>query len=457
MQLPKGPTASPFIQVIQWIADPLKYLEKSAEMYGDCFTARWGYQPPFVIISHPQAIQELFTADFKKFEVGSANGILQPLFGSQSLILLDGESHQRQRQLLMPPFHGDRMRSYGNLICKLTEEIFSQISPGNSFLIREITQKITLRVILKAVFGIASGERFQQLERLLGESLESLSSPFSSSLLFFPFLQKDLGEWSPWGRFMSRQRKIDQLLYAEIEEKRQNPDASRTDILSMLISAVDAEGQSMSNQELRDELMTLLVAGHETTASALSWAFYWLNTLPEVKEKLMAELDSLGDNSDPNAIAKLPYLNAVCQETLRIYPVAMISFPRKLTTSLELMGRTFSAGTRFLGCIYLTHHREDIYPEPKKFKPERFLERQYNAYEYLPFGGSNRRCIGAALALYEMKLVIATVLSRYNLAMVDNRPIKPQRRGLTLAAPPGTKMIISSKREANFNKTLVKA
>lgn len=235
MQLPQGPTASPFIQVIQWIANPLKYLETSVAKYGDCFTARWGYLPPFVIISHPQGMQELFTTDYKKFEVGSNNGIVRPLLGDRSLLLLDGETHQRHRQLLMPPFHGDRMRSYGNLICKLTEKIFSKISVGESFRIRETTQEITLQVILDAVFGIAEGERFQQLQCLLGESLESLSSPLSSSLLFFPILQKDLGDWSPWGRFISRQREIDKILYAEIEERLQKPDASRTDILSMLI------------------------------------------------------------------------------------------------------------------------------------------------------------------------------------------------------------------------------
>jgi cytochrome P450 len=202
----------------------------------------------------------------------------------------------------------------------------------------------------------------------------------------------------------------------------------------------------MSDMELKDELITMLVAGHETTATALSWAFYWIHKLPEVKVKLLQELDSLGDNRDPLAISRLPYLTAVCQETLRIYPVVPITFPRIAKSAGEIIGYKFEPKTVLTPCIYLTHHREDIYPEPKQFKPERFLERQYSLSEFIPFGGGNRRCLGYALAMLEMKLVIATILNNYELSLANNRPVTPKRRGLTVATSNGVPLVMKGKR-----------
>jgi unspecific monooxygenase len=193
--------------------------------------------------------------------------------------------------------------------------------------------------------------------------------------------------------------------------------------------------------------MTLLVAGHETTATALSWALYWIHRLPEVKEKLLEELDTLGDDPDPSTIARLPYLNAVCSETLRIYPVVIVAVPRIVKSPLHLMGYDFEPDIMLAPCIYLTHHREDLYPQPKQFKPERFLERQFSPYEYLPFGGGNRRCIGAAFALFEMKLALVSILSRCQLTLADNRPVHPKRRGVTMAPAGGVQMVMTGRRQ----------
>jgi cytochrome P450 len=245
-----------------------------------------------------------------------------------------------------------------------------------------------------------------------------------------------------------RQR-LNELLVAEIQQRRvetQNLTSGRDDILSLLLAARDEAGQPMTDEELRDELLTLLFAGHETTASALAWALYWLDRLPEVKEKLLEEIDSLGSHPDPSAIAKLPYLNAVCCETLRIYPIAISPFPRILKVPMEIGGYQFQPGAILIISIYLTHQREDLYPQPKQFKPERFLERQFSPYEYLPFGGSNRRCIGAAFALFEMKLVLANILSNYDLTLASKRPVKPTRRGLTVAPPANLQAIVSKTR-----------
>ena len=253
--------------------------------------------------------------------------------------------------------------------------------------------------------------------------------------------------YCPWGSFLRQQKRLDDLLYAEIQERRDNPDTSRQDILSLMMAARDEQGQPMTDQEMRDELMTLLVAGHETTASGLTWAFYWIHHLPEVREKLLAELDGVDTNQDLSAIAKLPYLNGVCAETLRIYPIALIAFPRITKVPMEIMGREYPAETWLTPSIYLTQHREDLYPQPKQFKPERFIEKQYSPYEYLAFGGGNRRCIGMAFALFEMKLVLTMVLKNLDLSIVNNHQVKPTRRGGTLAPSGGKWLVVKGKRD----------
>jgi unspecific monooxygenase len=447
MKLPDGPQQQPWLQLIQWIADPLSYLDTCEQRYGEAFTLRLATFDPIVFLSHPQAIQEIFTADAKQFDSGRTNGIVRPLVGENSLLLLDGTLHQRQRRLVMPPFHGERMHSYSQIICESAQQVASQWTIGKPFEVRAAMQDITLEVILQAVFGLREGMRYQQLKLLLGAMLNMTDSPLRSSLLFFKFLQQDLGAWSPWGRMMRRKQQIYELLQAEINERRAQSELTGNDVLSLMMSARDENNQPMTDAELQDELMTLLVAGHETTATALAWAFYWVHKLPLVREQLLGELDRLGNSPDPMAIARLPYLSAVCSETLRIYPIIPITFIRVTNSPVQIMGHHFDADTQLAPCIYLTHHREDLYPEPNQFKPERFIERQFSPYEYLPFGGGNRRCIGFALAQLEMKLVLATVLSRYQLALVDSKPVKPIRRGLTIAPAGGVQMVLQGQRQ----------
>lgn len=452
MNLPDGPTTPRYLRMLRtfrWIFRPLDVLEERVQQYGEAFTLGKNTSSPLVYISNPKAIQQILTTDPEKFEIGPGNQVLKFLVGENSLILLDGIKHQRQRRLMMPPFHGERMRAYGKLICDITAQVMSQLQIGKPFCVRSAMQEISLQVILSAVFGLNQGQRFDQLRELLSSLLDIIGSPLTSSFLFFPSLQKDLGAWSPWGQFLRRRQEIDQLLYAEIQQRREQTKPSGDDILSLLLSARDQAGQPMSDQELRDELLTLLFAGHETTASALAWALYWVDHLPSVHDQLLRELATLPVNADPTDIARLPYLSAVCQETLRIYPIAINPFPRTLKVPMEMMGYQFEPGTTLLISIYLTHHREDIYPEPKKFKPERFLERQFSPYEYLPFGGGNRLCIGLAFAQYEMKLALATILSGYDLTLADNRPVKPSRRGFTVAPPGNMRMVLTSKRQNN--------
>lgn len=226
-------------------------------------------------------------------------------------------------------------------------------------------------------------------------------------------------------------------------------DTERTDILSLLLMARDEAGQPMTDVELRDQLMTMLIAGYETTASALTWALYWVHSLPEVYNKLVNEIDSISTDTDPSAITRLPYLTAVCQETLRIYPIVLTTLNRIVNAPLQIMGYQFDSGTVLTGCIYLTHQREDLYPEPKRFKPERFIERQFSSYEYLPFGGGNRTCIGMTFAMFEMKLVLATILNKKQLALVEQFPIKPVRRGPTIAPASSLQFVVTGQRQAH--------
>ena len=447
-RLPAGPKGPKLLITARGILQPLEFLDECAQRYGDPFTSRFAAFPPFIVFSSPQAIQEIFSADAKAFDSGSSNRVFLPSVGDNSLLLLDGDRHAQQRRLLTPPLHGDRMRAYGQLICDITEKVIGRYPVGQAFVARAATQEISLRVILQAVFGLHEGSRFEELRQTLSELLDGFDTPIKSAFVFLPQLQKDWGPWSPWGQFLRRRQKIDELIYAEIAERRAQFDPNREDILTLLMAARDEEGQSMTDVELRDELMTLLIAGHETTASSLCWALYWIHALPEVRDKLLQELESLGSEADPSAIARLPYLTAVCQETLRIYPVVLFTFLRIAKAPITIMGYEFEPGDCLAVSMYLTHRRPDLYPEPEKFRPERFLERQFSPYEYLPFGGGNRRCIGMAFAQYEMKLVLATMLSRWKFSLVSDRPLRPSRRGATFTPQGGVPLILEGQRTA---------
>ena len=442
-KLPDGPRTPGLFQLINWLARPFEYLEECVEKYGDIFTMRLFGLPPLVFIANPQGIKQIFSADAKDFDVGRTNNLARPILGNRSIILMDGSAHKRERKLLMPSFHGEKVKSYAYSISKITEDVTSLWEINKPFIARDITQEITLKVILQTVFGFSEGEKCERLRTLLADWLDITGSPLRSSFIFLKFLQVDLGAWSPWGNFIRTQQKIYELLQVEIEDRRANPEKLGNDILSLMLEATDEDGQLMSDEQLKDELITLLIAGHETTATSLAWAFYWLEKFPSVKEKLLQEIDSLGENPDPIEISRLPYLTAVCQETLRLYPIVPSAFARVANQDIEIMGRFFATGTTFIPCIYSIHHRDDLYANSKQFKPERFLERQYTPYEFIPFGGGVRLCLGYALAMLEMKLVIASIVSKYNLELTDNKPIKPMRRGGTLAPSNGVPLVMT--------------
>ncbi|MEM7063058.1 MAG: cytochrome P450 [Cyanobacteria bacterium P01_B01_bin.77] len=437
MQTISDSSTSKAIQTAQWALNPIGYMETNQRRYGDFFGARISptTNDAIVFVNHPKALKYILTHDATS-EItapGEANRIVEPLLGSRSLILLSGANHRRHRKLVMPPFHGERLKVYSELICAITKEVAASWKPEQPFSTRMAMQKITMRIILRAVFGLDQGERYEQLQQKLAQRLDMVASPLASLLIFFPMLKKDLGSWSPGHRVQQVADACDRLIYDEIRERRGQDTRDRTDVLSLLLAARDEQGEGLDDVSLRDELMTLLVAGHETTATAVTWALYWIHSRPDVYRRLMAELSSC---SDPLEMTRLPYLNAVCNETLRIYPVAMLTFPRRAEKPLDLHGYHIEANTLLIGCIYLIHHHPDFYKQPQQFNPDRFLENTYSPYEFIPFGGGVRRCVGSALAQMEMKLILSTLLTTTSLKLVNKKPVKPQRRGVTLGASP---------------------
>lgn len=445
MQLPPGPKTSTWLLNLQFAADPFGYMDAIGKRYGDIFTVMSG-STPVVIVSNPQGIKEIFT----KKEItapGELNRGLSVLDAHNGLLSIDGLPHKHRRKLLMPPFHGEQMRAHGQQICALTEKVINQQAISKPFLVFPTMQVIALQVILEVLFGLHKGERYKQIGQLIFSTLSFLRSPLARIVFSLPYLQQDLGRWSPWGYYLSLRQQFDQLVYTEINERREQPERSRTDILSQLVFAQDETGESLTNRDVRDLLPSFIIAGRNTEASAITWALYWIHKKPAVRDRLLQELDSLGKFPDPISIVGLPYLSAVCNEALRINPIQVLTLPRRAESPIELMGYELSPGTVLRGSIYLTHQREDLYPNPKEFKPERFLERQFSSYEFLPFGGGARRCPGEAFGLFEMKLVLATILSRYELALVDRRPERPKPLGLNFPPARGLKMVILGQRQ----------
>ncbi|MFN9628949.1 MAG: cytochrome P450 [Cyanobacteriota bacterium] len=445
MPLPPGPTAWAPWQLIQWIRSPFDMMRQCAETYGDVFTLRVGYGlAPAVFCCDPEGLKLLLGSDEgpQITAPGEINNQFAPLLGPQSVIGLSGEPHRRMRQLLMPPFHGERLRSYGEVISGIVQDEADRWVEMEPIDVRKAMQRMSMRVILQTVFGLQVGPRLLQLEERLVDLLEMANQPISTLTLFSDLLQLDLGPVSPWGQFLRKRDVIDGLLFQEIAERRALGDQQRDDILSLLLEARDEGGQPLTDQELRDELITLLVAGHETTATALSWALSWLASRPEVQDRLRREVleaspPSAGPLESPS-LMRLPYLQAVCNETLRLYPVGMITFPRRLEVPLTLAGHRLEAGTTVYGCIYLAHRRPDVYPEPERFDPDRFLSGSFGPTTFLPFGGGSRRCIGMAFALFEMKVVLSQLVRRFEVELDPTTPLplKPVRRGLTAGISP---------------------
>lgn len=429
--LPPGPRNA-LLQTYRYTRDPYGWLTRNQQIYGDIFTARV-VNGTIVVIGNPAGAQAIFGADPDTF-VPFATEAVKPIVGGNSMLFLSGTRHRRERKLLMPPFHGERMRAYGEIIRDAALATAERWVPGQPMAFQDSSQAISLEVIIRAVFGISDRAIVDSVREKIARFVDELNP----ALFFFPFLQRPFGGIGPWARFMKLKAEVSALLNGEVEARRnaKNPGA---DILSLMLAARHEDGSAMSSEELHDELLTLVFAGHETTGIALAWSIYWLLRNPDCMNRLLAEIDSLGPNPDPEALARLPYLDGVVHETLRLHPIVP-DIPRQLTRPFELEGYQLPKGIGVAVATTLLHARPDIYPEPHRFKPERFLERKFSPFEYTPFGGGARRCLGAAFATYEMKIVLGTILAHYRLVLTEPGEIHPIRRNLVIGPAAGVRV-----------------
>lgn len=434
MNLPPGPKEPWFVQHHGWFYRPLEFLDKCHARYGDIFTiqlAAGGRHRPMVLISDPAIVQELLTADAREFDSGEGSLSLQDFLGDNSLLIMDGENHRKHRRLIKPQFYGEHLKVYGERMREICHREMSKLQQGEAFSARPFMQRLSMLVIMDAVLGKDLSAESSELETRLSKFMNWLTSPVGHVSTIAPGAQIALGPFSPWGYYLKEKSAIDGILFKLIADAKLGK-TERHDVLTMLLAIRDEDGKTLSDKEIRDELLTLLIAGHETVAAAMSWALFFIHDNPDVKAKLIAELDALNGNLDPQLIYRLPYLTAVCQETLRIRPSLIVAFTRMPKRHFTLAGFEFEPKTNLMPCMYLTHQRESVFPNPQKFIPARFLDKHYSAYEYYPFGGSNRRCIGAAFAQYEMKVILAEMLSNWKIARKDLSSVRAKRRGITI-------------------------
>jgi cytochrome P450 len=430
--LPPGPRLPKTLQTIGWWNRTVPFLERCRARYGKRFTMRLLQSPPFVHLSDPDHVRELFTAPPEVLHPGEGAKVLEPVVGANSVILLDEGAHMSQRKLMLPAFHGEKMQRLSALMEEVTEREVAGWPRDLPVALHPRLQALTLEIILRTVFGLDAGERLDALRERLTRILEFGSSP--SSLL--PALQRG----RTWRTFEERRAQADALIYQTIDERRANGGGGdRSDVLAMLLDARHEDGSPMSPIELRDELMTLLVAGHETTASELGWAFERLARAPAVAARLAEEIDS-GDGD--------AYVTATVQETLRHRPVLPNAAPRLTMEPVEIGGWTYPEGICLLPDAYLIHHDPDIYPDPYAFRPERFLDEGPGTYTWIPFGGGRRRCLGASFAQLEMKIVLRAVLAESELAPAEPAHERARRRSITISPGAGARAVLRARRPA---------
>ena len=428
--VPRVPLPKP-LQTARFIARPIPFMERWRSELGETFHASLFGPGELVFISDPPSLKALFAADRVNTIAPGRNIILRPLLGKGSLLLQEGDEHLRRRKLMLPPFHGERMRAYEGVIVEATERALASWPEGEEFALHPSMQAITLEVILRAVFGVEDVGRRDELRDGLVEILGATASPVAVG-----FITPGVRRLPVYRRLARLRERTDELLFAEIAERRRDPDVEgRDDILSMLVAARFEDGSSMDDAELRDQLMTLLLAGHETTATGLAWTFDLLLHRPDALERLRAEVEA-GERG---------YLEAVIDESLRVRPVVPFT-GRELRADAELGGYELAAGTVVMAAIYLAHTRADVYPEPYAFRPERFLDGGPETFSWIPFGGGTRRCIGAAFAQLEMRVAIETILRSVELRPASPEPEQPVRRNVTLSPANGTRVLASRPR-----------
>lgn len=427
---PPGPSAPPIVQTMRWLFRPIEFMDDCRRRHGDVFSVMFlGFATPMVMISDPEAIKALYK--------GRENGLppgrtltLEPVMGSRSVLLLEGKEHLSRRKAMLPAFHGERMRDYESIITDVVRSEIATWRVHDVFPIHARMQKVTLDVIMRAVFGITDPERLERMRGLLAGMLANLASP---RLQLRVLLARRFGRRDPLEDVRREGKAVDDLIQAEIAERREGSgDSARDDILSMLMAARFEDGDEIGDEELRDQLITLLLAGHETTATALAWTFDLLLRHPSALARLRDDLEGGGDE----------YLRAVIAEALRLRPVVPLA-GRRLQSELRVDGHVLPQGTDVTPAIWLAHTNAAVYPDPLKFRPERFIDGAPETYAWIPFGGGVRRCLGAAFAEFEMRIVLREVLARCDLELTSSRPERIARRNITFSPRSGTRVRVT--------------
>jgi cytochrome P450 family 135 len=436
--LPPGPRAPRALQTLGFIFAPRRFLDGARRRYGDVVGFSTLFDRGFVMVFDPELVRQVFRAPPERLRAGEANAPLGMVLGERSLLLLDGAEHLRQRRLMLPPFHGQRMRAYEEVMRDAADREVDSWPLDRPFPLLPSMQALTLDVIVRAVFGIEEGARQDELKRRLRAMLTPVST--RAGLMLMALSGGQVGGARRMREFRERRRRVDELIYEEIARRRQVPDLEeREDVFSLFLIARDEDGWAMTDRELRDELVTLLVAGHETTATGLAWAFDLLLHAPRVLARLREAIEA-GDDEYPQAVVK---------EALRVRPVVPGVGRVVRGEPFELGGYPIPPGVEINPSIAVIHRRADRYPDPAEFRPERFLEPDAaDPYSWIPFGGGTRRCLGAAFASFEMKTVIETVLRRADLEPAGTRPEAVRRQGVTMVPRRGTRVVLRERRPA---------
>jgi len=414
-------------------------IERWRDRYGDPFLIP-ALNGELVTTGRPELIREIFTADPDDY-LPFGHEVLTPLIGAESILAKAGPEHRRERRLLGPPFLGSQMRALGPMMVRATRRRIARLSAGDRFQALDLCQAISLDVILDAAFGVEEPERMATYHDAILATMNALNPAF----LFAKPLQRELFGRGPWATFQRVNRRTDALLQEQIDRVRPSA-AQRDDILSRMLVLEYEDGSRPSDAFIRSQLKTFLAAGHETTGIALAWALDRIHRTPGVLERLKDEIEALGPDPSPDVVAQLPYLEAVCQETLRVHPI-LSEVMRILAVDREFAGYEVPAGAGLCASISLAHTDPEIFPDPHAFRPERFLERRFSPFEYLPFGGGARRCLGASFAMHELALALATLLSELQLELVDASPPRTHRRNVTLAPKSGVPMRVRERRK----------
>jgi cytochrome P450 len=423
-ELPPGPRMPKVLQTLGWWARPTAFLERCRRRYGRRFTIRFAGERPFVLISDPVELKQLFTAPPDVLHPGEGARILEPVVGPNSILLLDEDAHMSQKRLLMPAFHGERMQALSALVTEIARAEIERWPRGDAIPIHARAQSLTLEVILRAVFGLDAGSRLEQLRGALTEMLDFGLNPIS----LVPQAQRAPFGRGPWAGFVRARARADELIYAEIAERRREGAAGGDDVLAALLAATHDDETPMSDEEIHDELLTLLVAGHETTATSLSWALERIARHPEVLARLHQEVET-GDSDE--------YLTATIREVLRRRPVLANAAPRTTKKACEVGGITYPVDVHLIASAWLVHHDPAVYPDPYSFRPERFLDVDPGTYTWIPFGGGRRRCIGANFALMEMSIVLKELLRATEVEAFGAAFEPARRRAITVAPARG--------------------